>query len=308
MFLAPRLVARTLRPTTVRYLAGFTMEALKELRAVSGAPISECKKALEASENDPASAMDWLREHGAAKAAGKLQGRVTEEGLIGLSIDRDARRAALVQVASETDFAGRSAKFVQLVENVTAAVLSSATTNGTLSEESLLAAQIDGRSVKDLLDEAIVAIRENLSIPSAMVWQATDDSLLIGYVHNRIDASSMAGTAAAVVELSGENNVATIGKRLAMHIVAARPQYLTPDQVPDHVIDKERGILLKQQEESGKPADIMAKVGEGRLRKFYEGICLTEQAHMIEEGNPKIGKYLAGKGVEVKRFASLSIS
>src|SRR3569623_889280 len=142
-----------------------------------------------------------------------------------------------------------------------------------------------------------------------------DSAVVVGYVHNRID-QSLAGTAAAVVELAplpdkqdgvSMETLQSVGKKLAMHIVAAQPQYLTADQIPSDVLEREKEILWKQQEESGKSAEILEKVVQGRMRKYFESVCLLDQAHMIEDGNPKVGKYLQEQGIAVRRFDALSI-
>lgn len=331
------------------------MELLKDLRAKTGAPIVDCKKALQecggsgGNNNNSADlqkAVDWLREHGAAKASSKVAGRETAEGLVGLLISEPENdTAALVKVAAETDFAGRSATFVQLVASVAEATLNNRNahtvcgggggspllddpihTSNTIME----AKASNGKTVKDLLNDAIVAIRENISVPDALYLETTsrttgsttqNKGVWVGYVHNRVDHAVPAGTAAAVVELvplaSSEANAKTVtpetlqavGKKLAMHIVAARPTYLTISDIPAHVLEKERMILTKQLGEShGKPAEIVEKIVQGKLRKFYESVCLTEQAHMIEEGNPKISECLADQGIMVARFEALSIS
>jgi elongation factor Ts len=257
--------------------------------------------------------MDWLREHGAAKAAYKVQGRETSEGLVALSVSEDGKSAAIVKVASETDFASRSSKFVELVLNVAAATKQSPC-DGQIDEVLTLTSS-DGKTVKDLLDEAIVAIRENLSVPKAVKLQA-QHGILVGYVHNRVD-SSMAGTAAALVEVkplkgtnTSEDTLREAGKKLAMHIVAARPQYLSLGDIPEEVLEREREILTKQQEllPFPKSPEIVDKVVGGKIRKFSEGICLLEQGHMIEEKNPKVSKVLQNLGISVERFESMSIT
>jgi elongation factor Ts len=213
------------------------MDSLKQLRAQSGAPIVECKSALQNTEGDLQAAMDWLREHGAAKASSKVLGRETPEGLVGLMITPDHKTASLVQVAAETDFAGRSAKFVQLVGDIAVHATRSDFFDGPLESFS------DDAQVRTLLDEAIVAIRENLSVVSAIKLEASldENSILVGYVHNRVE-SSEAGSAAAVVEVSSETTdmetLQSVGKKLAMHIVAARPEYLSPEQVPEEEVNK----------------------------------------------------------------------
>lgn len=260
-------------------------------------------------------------EHGAAKASSKVAGRETVEGLIGLAAD-DNNALAIVQVASETDFASHSERFVQLVQDVTAAVLSQDSITGTsLTTEQLLGlpAAGSGNSVKDIMDEAIVAIRENLSVPSATKLVATEaNTYWVPYVHNKRPGTET-GTAVAAVLVGSANAkadaeaVQAVGKRLAMHIVAAKPQYKTMEDVPSEVVDKERNILESQiaMEEAGakkkKPPEIIEKMIQGRLRKFYEQICLTEQPHMIEEGNPKVSKALKEAGVELHQYVYLAI-
>ena len=308
------LVHSTLRA----FSSSAQMDLLKQLRSQSGAPIVDCKKALKESSGGLTDAMDWLRQHGAAKASSKVQGRETAQGLVGLQMSKDKSAASLVKVASETDFSGRSQRFVDLVLALADAALQDphCQANNEDSRDSFLAtpASATGKSVKDLLDEAIVAIQENLSVAAVHKFQVDDDgSILVGYVHNKVDAAD-AGTAAAVVQVApadgtgtSKDVLQTVGKRLAMHIVAARPSYLSPEDVPSDEVEKERQILSMQVESSGKPLEIVEKIVAGRLRKFYEEICLTEQAHMIEESNPKVSKVLEENGVVVKRFECLRI-
>jgi len=313
--------------------AKLDLSLVKELRKRSGAPIVDCKKALQ--EIDVADtetevvlqrALDWLRQHGAAKASSKLQGRAQADGLVALSSTDTA--AVLVQVASETDFASKSETFGQFVDTVAKAVLESAneSTPERLSEDSVLALPTTSSSstVKDALDEAIVAIRENLSISKVILWtnvgsKAVPNSRFVGYVHNRTDHSPNAGSAAAIVQVApmdkatvDESTLQEIGKKLAMHIVAARPLYKSAQDVPDSVLDKEREILRleMEQQEGGKkkPDELVEKILNGKLQKYLGGICMDLQKHMIEEGNPVIGKYLKQHKVQLLRFESMEIN
>ncbi|GAX15804.1 elongation factor Ts [Fistulifera solaris] len=288
------------------FSAGFSMEALKELRTLTGAPIVECKKALQSTDGQVPSALDWLREHGAAKATSKVQGRETTQGLIGLQVAPDGKSASLVQVACETDFAALSARFVDFVTKV-------ADATGTLSigasSEDMFEAESGGESVKRLLDEAVVAIRENISVKQAIKFEATEaEGIFVGYVHNRVDGKD-AGFAAAVVEVApskpgsvSREKLQEIGKRLAMHVVAARPTYLSSDDIPQDELTKEKDILRNQMGDSDKPPEILEKIVNGRLHKYYEQFCLLEQAHMIEESNPKVKGFLKDSSVVVKQF------
>jgi elongation factor Ts len=284
------------------------MEALKELRALSGAPIVECKKALQSTDGELQSAMDWLREHGAAKATSKVQGRETTQGLIGLQVAPDGKSASLVQVACETDFAALSARFVEFVTKVADAT-GTLSTDGEVSSEDLFQAESEGESVKRLLDEAVVAIRENISVKQAIKFEATEaEGIFVGYVHNRVDGKD-AGLAAAIVEVApskpgsvSREKLQEIGKRLAMHVVAARPTYLSSDDIPQEELTKEKDILRNQMGDSDKPPEILEKIVNGRLHKYFEQFCLLEQAHMIEESNPKVKAFLKDSSVVLKQF------
>ena len=263
-------------------------------------------------------------EHGAAKASSKVAGRETVEGLIGLGLSDDSKSLSVVQVASETDFAGRSETFVQLVQDVTTSVLTQNDyTNAALTTEQLHALPGVGTnvsSIKDLMDSAIVAIRENISVPSATKYVANDpQTFWVPYVHNKV-AGTETGTAVAAVLVGpsadktvDEEGLRATGKRLAMHIVAAKPQYLDVQDVPEEAVEKERAVLEGQieleNEASGKakPPEIVQKMIEGRLRKFYELVCLKEQSHMLEEKNPKVSKVLQDAGVELHQYVYLTI-
>ena len=300
--------------------AASLVQLVKDLRAMTGAPMMECKKALQESENDLQKATEWLRSHGSAKLSSKLEGRETSEGMVGLLVSPDASRAALVKVSSETDFASRSETFASLMETIAFATICYGQ-SGTVDVESVLSLAIPSeaplshfKSVKEALEDTKLAIRENLSISSARAF-TTDEgplSVLAGYVHNRSPHSLNAGTAAAVVQLSSTDDrsksieqLQEIGKKLAMHIVAAKPKYLSPEDVPADVLEKEKEILKEQIATSGKKdqkPEVIEKIITGRLNKFYEDVCLTHQPHMVEEGNPIVSKYLNGLGLKVKQF------
>lgn len=231
----------------IRSFADFSMLQLKDLRAASGAPIVDCKKALVETSGNIEDAMDWLRQHGAAKAAQKVSGREAEEGLVACKVTADGKSASLVKVSSETDFAGKSQAFVDFVHHVADAALSS-DQEGPLDSEAVLALQSDSKPVKTALEEAIVAIRENLGISSAFKM-TSEDGMLVSYVHGKVSDNASAGSSAAIVELAGklveEDPQATmdIGKKLAMHIVASKPAYLTVEDIPEEILEKERAIL-----------------------------------------------------------------
>jgi len=234
---------------SIRSFADFSMAQLKELRAMSGAPIVDCKKALGETSGNVEEAMDWLRQHGAAKAAQKVSGRDAEEGLVACIVSPDGKSAAIVKVSSETDFAGKSQAFADFVHHVANATLESPNT-GMLDSENVLTLQSSSKSVKTALEEAIVAIRENLGISSAMKL-TSQEGTLVTYVHGKVSEGASAGSAGAIVELVGSSSISPdilsdAGRKVAMHIVASKPLYLNIEDIPEEMLAKERAILESQ--------------------------------------------------------------
>eukprot|EP00804_Cyclotella_cryptica_P012795 CCRYP_010548-RA/>CCRYP_010548-RA protein AED:0.23 eAED:0.23 QI:76/1/1/1/1/1/2/1541/397 len=299
-----------------RHFSTASAAQVKQLRLQTGAPMMECKKALSSSDGDLAKAMEWLRKHGTQKASAKVTGREAPEGLVGIRVEKDA--ASLVKVASETDFASRSETFSGFVQEVAdaAAVASCEPDNdGQLVDvTSFLSTSTNdsGKSLSECLNDVILSIRENIQVDSISLMKASTNSVLGGYVHNRI-AGTNCGSAAAIVELQslsdkGVEKADETAKKLAMHVVAARPLYLNPESVPTDILEKEKDILMAKMVDTNKPPEILDKIISGQLRKFYEQICLTEQSHMVEEGNPKVGNFLKGLGMEVKNFKFMGTS
>ena len=294
------------------------MDLVKRLRFETGAPIIECRKALAEVENDVEAAKDWLREHGAAKVQSK--GRLASDGLVGLVVADDMKQAGFVQVASETDFTARSAEFVNLVAHTAKATMSYSERNTDIQVENILqaSAERDGPTVKSVLDEAVVAIRENLSVSKSIQLSTEDpNNFLVGYVHNRVenDLGVIAGTAGAIVELERVNdllpevNIQAIGKKLAMHVVAVSPLYLNVDDIPEADVEKETDFITEQVRNTipSKKEHLLPKIVKGKITKYFKEVCLTEQQHAIEETITQIGPGLRDIGVEIKRFERLSV-
>lgn len=279
----------------------------------------ECKKAISDPEvnGDFDKATEWLRKHGSAKMSSKLAGRDASEGLVGIAMNHQSNVASIIRVSSETDFASRSPDFSDLVETIAGETLTLTLTSPSSSGSSSLDELKSNPAVQKSLEDAIISIRENLQIASASTITASKpNSVLTGYVHGKVFSDKSAGTAAAIVELApissdkctkSKDEIVDIGKKLAMHIVAARPQYMKPDHVPQEIIQKEKDILMEQMADSGKPPEILEKIVNGRMGKFYEGVCLLEQGHMLEEKNPKVSKVLKGYGLDLISYESVSI-
>ncbi|KAL7525340.1 hypothetical protein ACHAWF_001316 [Thalassiosira exigua] len=290
-------------------------QLVKQLRASTGAPMMECKKALSSPEvdGDVDKAREWLRKHGSAKATSKVAGREAPEGLVGIKIAETGEgttAGSLAKVASETDFASRSEVFSDFVQEVADAAAAAGKAGAVEDVAGFLSSATngEGKPLSERLNDAILAIRENLQVDSVSVLETSSpDSILAGYVHGRASPGATCGTAASLVELEitsdeGKDAAKEAGKKLAMHVVAAKPLYLNPESVPDDVVQKEKEILMEKMANTNKPPEILEKIIAGQLRKFYEGICLTEQAHMVEEGNPKVSKVLKESGLEVRAF------
>jgi elongation factor Ts len=261
-----------------------TAGQVKELRGKTGAGMMDCKKALTETAGDFEGAVDWLRKKGLAAAASKA-GRVAAEGLIGLALD--GPRGALVEVNSETDFVARNEQFQDFVRSAAEQALNAGGDVDALSR----AATQGGATVGEELARLVGRIGENLILRRTAAL-SVDQGVVAGYVHNQaapglgkigvLVALQSAGDAAALTEL---------GKKLAMHVAAAAPTAVDKDGVDPSLLDREREILADQARASGKPEEIVAKMVEGRLRKYYEDVCLLEQTYVID-GETKVAEIL----------------
>jgi elongation factor Ts len=252
-----------------------TADAVKQLRERTGAGMMECKKALVETKGDLDAAADLMRKQGLAKADKKAS-RVAAEGVIVVEKSSDARTAALVEINCETDFVAREQDFRTFSQSVAALALSARPA----SLEALLAAQLPGGETVDERRRALIAkIGENISVRRFTVL--TSEGNLGAYVHGtRIGA---------LVAVKGGD--AALAHDLAMHVAASNPKYLSQAQIPADVVAKERAILTEQAQGEGKPADIVAKMVEGRLRKSLGEITLAGQA-FVKDPDVTIEKLL----------------
>ncbi len=266
-------------------MAQITAAQVKDLRDKTGAGMMDCKKALTETEGDLESAVDWLRKKGLAAAANKAE-RVAAEGLIGLVLD--GKRGALVEVNSETDFVARNDGFQAFVRQAADLALGS---GGDL--EALLGVGYpdSDRTVAEELARLVGTIGENM-ILRRIAALSVEQGVVAGYVHNQI-APGLGKIGVLVALQSGGDPAALagLGKKLAMHVAAAAPVAIDMDAVDPAVLKRERDVLAEQARASGKPEEIIAKMAEGRLRKFYEEVCLLEQTYVID-GETKVRKVL----------------
>jgi elongation factor Ts len=257
-------------------MAPVTAALVKQLRDQTGAGMMDCKAALTQTGGDFEAAVDWLRKKGLAAAA-KKAGRVASQGLVGVEVS--GRKGAIVEVNSETDFVARNQDFQALVRAIARLALE---TGG--DRDRLLTAKIpsSGRSVADEITQAVAVIGENITLRrSASV--AVDPGVVGSYVHGALAPGL--GTIGVLVGLhsSGDpERLAALGKQLAMHVAAAKPQAVSIDRLEAATLERERAIYADQARASGKPEHIIDKMVEGRVRKFYEEAVLLEQAFVID--------------------------
>ena len=287
-------------------MANITASMVKDLRDKTGAGMMDCKAALNETSGEMEAAIDWLRTKGLAKAA-KKAGRVAAEGLIGVAVD--AHAGALVEVNSETDFVARNEGFKDFVKRAAELALEAGG-----DAEKLLAAPVEtgGASVSDTLTALVAKIGENMSVRRAAAL-AVDPGVVVSYVHNA--ASPELGKIGVLVALkSGADpeKLTALGKQIAMHIAATAPIALSPDHVPADVAARERAIYAEQARESGKPENIIEKMVEGRMRKFYEESVLLQQVFVID-GETPVGKVVEkaakdlGTPVEIVGFLRFAV-
>ena len=283
-----------------------TASLVKELREKSGAGMMDCKTALTENNGDIEAAMDWLRSKGIAKAE-KKSGRVAAEGLIGMA--QGDTSAVLIEVNSETDFVAKNEQFQDLVRRTAATALE---TDG--SVDAIAAATINGgdKSVADTLTDAIATIGENMTLRRAAKL-AVGKGVVASYMHNA--AGEGLGKIGVLVALESEGDagaLAAIGKQVAMHVAATNPLAATQAEIPADVAERERAIYTEQASESGKPAEIVEKMVEGRMRKFYEESVLLSQTFVID-GETKVEQAIknaekdAGAPIALKGFVRMAL-
>jgi len=270
-----------------------TAAQVNELRKSTGAGMLDCKKALEETGGDMEKAVDTLRKKGLAAAA-KKAGRAATEGIVAALIAADAKSGALVEVNSETDFVAKTDKFQTFVADVANQVLVAAPAdNDALFAQD--AVKEPGKTVQATLNEAIAVIGENLQIRRFARF-ATD-----GFVGSYIHAGGKIGV---LVELSGNGDLASIARDVAMHIAAAAPQFTRREEVSADVLEREKDIYRDKARQTGKPENIIEKIIEGQIGKFYGEVCLLEQS-FVKDPDKTIQQVLkaAGADVTVNRFA-----
>ena len=266
-----------------------TASQVKDLREKTGAGMMDCKKVLTETDGDMEKAIELLRERGIAKAA-KKSGRVAAEGLVEAYISEDGKVGAIVEVNAETDFVAKNDEFKNFVLSVAKQVVEKnpKDLDDLLSQESI---DEEGKTVKDVLTDKIAKIGENMNIRRFARFES--DGLVEKYIHGD-------GKIAVLVNMKGGDH--EVAKDVCMQIAAARPEYLNETSVPEDRLNKEKEILKAQTMNEGKPEAIAEKIVQGRIRKFFEEVCLVDQA-FVKDPNKKVSELLKEHNAEVTEFA-----
>ena len=261
---------------------------IKELRDLSGAGLMDCKKALEASNNDIDEAIDYLRKKGISKAAKKAD-RVAAEGLSTVVID--GNDASIVEVNCETDFVAKNEKFVNLVNKIAELIVK----NDVKTTEEAMSLSTEEGTLNDTIVNFTATIGEKISFRRFARLSKTDSQNFGSYIH-------MGGRIAVLTLLEGADE--ETAKDVSMHAAAMRPSYVKREDVPAEEVERETSVLKEQAMNEGKPAEIAEKMVNGRINKFYKEICLEEQ-DFVKDSDMTVGAFVKSKNgsiVNMVRF------
>jgi elongation factor Ts len=290
-------------------MANISAQMVKELRESTGAGMMDCKNALSENDGNMEAAVDWLRKKGLSKAA-KKAGRVAAEGLIGLLVE--ANKGVVVEVNSETDFVARNDLFQGLVKMIADVALQVGA-----DIEAIKAAKVGGITVADAIADTIAKVGENMTLRRAASL-SVKQGVIGSYVHNAVsDGLGKIGVIVALESPGKADELAAVGRQLAMHISWANPQAIDPSGLDPAVVKREKDVLADKFRQQGKPENMIDKIVEGGLKSFYKEACLLDQAYIhddkknvsqaLKEAEGKVGgtikvagfvRYALGEGIE----------
>jgi elongation factor Ts len=281
-------------------MAEITAALVKALRERTGAGMNDCKKALVESGGDMEAAVDWLRTKGLAAAA-KKSGRVAAEGLVGVA--SAPCTAAIVEVNAETDFVARNETFQAFVAEVAKIALLTGE-----NIEAIKAAQYPGadHTVADELTRLVATIGENMTIRRAKVL-TVPKGVVATYMHGSVKPGlGKIGVLVAVASDSELDGLEILGRQVGMHVAATRPDALDAASIAPEAVERERAVLLEQARESGKPDNVVEKMVEGRIRKYYEEVVLLEQV-WVHDGESRVKAVMKKAGAELTGFVRFQL-
>lgn len=261
----------------------FSASDVKTLREKTGAGMLDCKKALQETNGNIDAAIDWLREKGIAKASKKAD-RIAAEGLSQIFVK--GNKAVILEVNSETDFVSRNEIFKNFVDILGNTILNS---NVSTMEEALKL-EVNGETLESLIVSTIATIGEKISFRRFEVLEKSDTENFGSYLH-------MGGRIASLVLIQNGNE--EVAREVAMHAAAMRPLYVNSSMVPVEVLEKEKEIMRQELLNEGKPADKIENILTGKVRKYYEDVCLENQIFVKAENKETVGKYLENNGAKL---------
>jgi len=274
-------------------MAEITAALVKQLRDKTGAGMMDAKKALVETSGDIDAASDWLREKGILKAAKKAD-RIAAEGLIGVASTGNA--AALVEVNSETDFVARNEGFQKAVRGIADVALKN---DGDVTKVAHAPSPDGQGTVNEMLQRLVAVIGENMTLRRA-AGLSVNEGVVASYIHNTAgDGLGKIGVLVALESSGDKSRLTDLGRKIAMHIASMKPLAATTADLDPKVVEKEKAILTAQAAESGKPANVIEKMVEGRIRKFYQESVLVEQAFVMDP-DTTVGKFIEKHAAELK--------
>ena len=281
-------------------MADITAALVKDLRDKTGAGMMDCKKALTEVGGDVEAAIDWLRKKGLAAAA-KKSGRIASEGLVGVA--SEPGRAAVVEVNAETDFVARNPTFQAFVEEVAKIALH---VGDDLDKIKAAPFPGTGRSVADELTHLVATIGENMNLRRAKVL-SVPNGLVATYVHQALKPGlGKIGVIVAVAGANADEALHTLGRQIGMHVAATRPDALDISGVSPEALEREKNVLTEQAKASGRPDNVIAKMVEGRVQKFYEEVALLEQI-WVHDNKSRVKDVVKGAAATVTGFARFAL-
>jgi len=287
-------------------MATITAAMVKELRVKSGAGMMDCKTALNENDGDIDAAIDWLRTKGLATAA-KKSGRIASEGLVGIAVD--GTKGALVEVNSETDFVARNEQFQGMVTDISTLALEADGDNDALSNMSYPGSD---KNVEEYVTAMIATIGENMSLRRTAAV-SVDEGVVSAYIHNQIAPGvGKIGVLVGLKSSGDQDKLNDIGKQVAMHIAATNPLALRQDELSADIVEREKAVLMEQARDSGKPENIIEKMIEGRMRKYFEEVVLLSQTFVIDGENTvekalKLAEKDVGAPIEIVKFVRIEL-
>ncbi len=273
-------------------MAEITAAMVKELRETTSAGMLDCKKALMETNGDMEQAVDWLRKKGLASAAKKAS-RIAAEGLVSVAVE--GNKGAVVEVNSETDFVAKNDIFQEYVEDAAKVALA---TNGEICDMKTFACQKCNKSFEERLTDMIAKIGENMNLRRAKVL-SVENGVVASYMHSALRSNlGRIGVLVALESTADKAKLAELGKHIAMHVAASNPLFKDIASVDSAAVERERAIFADQAKASGKPENIIEKMVEGRIRKYYEEVVLEEQAYIMDP-DKKIKQVVADAAKEL---------